>query len=35
MRFEKPVPVTTIAQSIGAEVVGNKKGIHQIMKYTK
>jgi UDP-3-O-[3-hydroxymyristoyl] glucosamine N-acyltransferase len=26
MRFEKPVPVTTIAQLIGAEVVGNKKG---------
>ena len=26
MRFEKPVPVTTIAQLIGAEVVGNEKG---------
>jgi len=27
MRFEKPVPVTTIATLIGAELVGNKKGI--------
>ena len=26
MRFEKPVPVTTIAQLIGAEVTGNKNG---------
>ncbi|MEO6612682.1 MAG: UDP-3-O-(3-hydroxymyristoyl)glucosamine N-acyltransferase [Chitinophagaceae bacterium] len=26
MRFEKPVPVTTIAQLIGAEIVGNEKG---------
>jgi UDP-3-O-[3-hydroxymyristoyl] glucosamine N-acyltransferase len=26
MRFGKPVPVTTIAQLIGAEVVGNEKG---------
>ena len=26
MRFEKPVPLTTIAQLIGAEVVGNEKG---------
>jgi len=26
MRFEKPVPVTTIATLIGAELVGNKKG---------
>ena len=26
MRFEKPVPVTTIAQLIGAEVLGNKNG---------
>jgi UDP-3-O-[3-hydroxymyristoyl] glucosamine N-acyltransferase len=26
MRFEKPVPVTTIAQLIGAELVGNKNG---------
>lgn len=27
MRFENPVPVTTIAQLIGAEVIGNKEGI--------
>jgi UDP-3-O-[3-hydroxymyristoyl] glucosamine N-acyltransferase len=26
MRFEKPVPVTTIAQLIGAELEGNKEG---------
>jgi UDP-3-O-[3-hydroxymyristoyl] glucosamine N-acyltransferase len=26
MRFEKPVPVTTIAQLIGAEIAGNEKG---------
>ncbi len=26
MRFEKPVPVTTIAQLIGAEIIGNRKG---------
>ena len=26
MRFEKPVPVTTIAELIGAEIVGNKNG---------
>jgi UDP-3-O-[3-hydroxymyristoyl] glucosamine N-acyltransferase len=26
MRFEKPVPVTTIAQLIGAELIGNKEG---------
>ena len=39
MRFEKPVPVTTIAQLIGAEVVGNKKGnatgINEIHKVEK
>lgn len=27
MRFEKPVPVTTIAQIIGAQLVGNKEGV--------
>ena len=27
MRFEKPVPVTTIAQLIGAELLGNKNGM--------
>ncbi|HEV7782969.1 MAG TPA: UDP-3-O-(3-hydroxymyristoyl)glucosamine N-acyltransferase [Chitinophagaceae bacterium] len=27
MRFEKPVPVTTIAQLIGAEITGNSNGI--------
>ena len=27
MRFDKPVPVTTIAKLIGAEVVGNTSGI--------
>lgn len=27
MRFEKPVPVTTIAQLIGAEITGDEKGI--------
>lgn len=27
MKFENPVPVTTIAQLIGAELLGNKKGI--------
>ena len=27
MRFEKPVSLTTIAQLIGAEIVGNKNGI--------
>jgi UDP-3-O-[3-hydroxymyristoyl] glucosamine N-acyltransferase len=27
MRFKKPVPVTSIAKLIGAEVVGNKKGM--------
>lgn len=27
MRFDKPVPVTTIAQLIGAEVLGNKDGM--------
>jgi UDP-3-O-[3-hydroxymyristoyl] glucosamine N-acyltransferase len=26
MRFEKPVPVTTIAQMISAELIGNKEG---------
>jgi len=26
MHFEKPVPVTTIAQLIGAEILGNEKG---------
>ena len=39
MRFEKPVPVTTIAQLIGAEVIGNKKGnatgINEIHKVEK
>lgn len=36
MRFEKPVPVTTIAQLIGAEVIGNisgnASGINEIHK---
>ncbi|MEO7923725.1 MAG: UDP-3-O-(3-hydroxymyristoyl)glucosamine N-acyltransferase [Chitinophagaceae bacterium] len=36
MRFEKPVPVTTIAQLIGAEITGNEKtnatGINEIHK---
>lgn len=36
MRFEKPVPVTTIAQLIGAEVVGNSStdvsGINELHK---
>lgn len=27
MRFENPVPVTTIAQLIGAEIIGNSKGL--------
>ncbi|NOT51460.1 MAG: UDP-3-O-(3-hydroxymyristoyl)glucosamine N-acyltransferase [Chitinophagaceae bacterium] len=27
MRFEKPVPVTTIAQIIGAQLMGNKEGM--------
>jgi UDP-3-O-[3-hydroxymyristoyl] glucosamine N-acyltransferase len=27
MRFDQPVPVTTIAQLIGAEIVGNSKGM--------
>ena len=27
MRFDKPVPITTIAKLIGADVVGNKKGM--------
>jgi UDP-3-O-[3-hydroxymyristoyl] glucosamine N-acyltransferase len=27
MRFEKPVPVTTIAQIIGAKLIGNKDGL--------
>ena len=27
MRFENPVPVTSIAQLIGAEITGNKKGL--------
>ena len=27
MKFENPVPVTTIAQLIGAELIGNKNGI--------
>src|SRR6187200_1141387 len=27
MRFEKPVPVTTIAQLIGAEITGNSNGM--------
>jgi len=26
MRFEKPIPITTIAQLIGAEIAGNEKG---------
>ncbi|MCB0775843.1 MAG: UDP-3-O-(3-hydroxymyristoyl)glucosamine N-acyltransferase, partial [Chitinophagaceae bacterium] len=26
MRFEKPVPVTTIAQMIGASIIGNSNG---------
>src|SRR5687767_12271992 len=26
MRFDKPVPLTSIAKLIGAELVGNKKG---------
>src|SRR5258705_6331880 len=39
MRFEKPVPVTTIAQLIGAELLGNKDGmvtgINEIHKVEK
>lgn len=39
MRFEKPVPVTTIAQLIGAKVMGNKNGnatgINEIHKVEK
>lgn len=27
MRFENPVPVTTIAQLIGADIIGNKQGL--------
>ena len=27
MRFDKPVPITTIAQLIGAEIIGNDKGL--------
>ena len=26
MRFENPVPITTIAQLIGADIKGNEKG---------
>jgi len=26
MRFEKPIPITWIAEFIGAEIIGNKKG---------
>lgn len=39
MRFESPVPVTTIAQLIGAEIIGNDKGmvtgINEIHKVEK
>ncbi len=39
MRFDEPVPVTRIAQLIGAELVGNKKGyvtgINEIHKVEK
>lgn len=27
MRFDNPVPVTTVAQLIGAEIIGNKEGL--------
>ena len=39
MRFDKPIPVTTIAQLIGAELIGNKEGmvtgINEIHKVEK
>lgn len=39
MRFEKPVPIATIAQMIGAEIIGNRNGyatgINEIHKVEK